>query len=190
MTQAKFHLENWRDYYNAKLDEEDLKSQIDGAYEGECTDIDDCGDTIYTSVGSSVNDVTYVTYEDDETGEEIEDEEVYYTAYYSYNVKYQVSDDLSYYMEDIERALNDAIESGQSTFEIEVPYTAVDTYDVEIDGIWNESDVEVSESDLWDAAKEDILGGLDEPTDARHNGDCIQPASDKEMRFICTIPAE
>ena len=190
MTQAKFHLENWREYYNAKLDEDDLKSQIDGAYEGECTDLDDCGDTIYTSVEACVNDVTYVTYEDDETGEEIEDQEVYYTAYFSYNVKYQISNDLDYYMDDIERALNDAIESGQSTFEIEVPYIAVDTYDVSIDSIENDSGVDVSESDLYDAVSEDILGGLDEPTDARHNGDCIQPASDKSMRFICTIPAE
>ena len=167
-----------------------MKSQIDGAYEGECTDIDDCGDTIYTSVEAIVNDVTYVTYEDDETGEEIEDQEVYYTAYFSYNVKYQIDNDLDYYMDDIEQSLKDAIESGQSTFEIEVPYIAVDTYDVSIDSIENDSGVDVSESDLYDAVSEDILGGLDEPTDARHNGDCIQPASDKSIRFICTIPAE
>ena len=196
MTETKFHLEDWMNYYKARLDKDDFNSSIDDLYEGYPTaKIDVSGDTITTHVEAGFALDLDMFFEDVETGEEIETEE-YAVADYEYTVVYKLDDLDSDDIEEIEEDLNEALNEEESTFEITVPATVIEVRDVNI--------TDVEQCDIDDEILERIGGGsavlralqksvtqeLSECKDARHNGDFIQPPQDKDVKFICTIPAE
>lgn len=198
LAEQEFQVEDWMNYYNAKLDEADLNDSIDSYYEGYPTaKIDVAGDTITTEVESSLALYMGMFFEDAETGEEIETD-AYVVADFTYTVVYKVDNDLDDYIEDIEESLNEAIKSGSSTFEITVPAEVVEVRDVDVTYVeqCRFDDDELAEriaggeSAIIREIKSDIEQDLSEATDARHNGDCIQPPADKDVKFVCTIPAE
>lgn len=193
-SKQKFHLEDWMNYYNAKLDEEDLNSRIDDLYEGyPNAKIDLSGDTITTHVESGLALYLDMFFEDVETGEEIETE-AYVVADFSYTDIYKLDDLDSDDLEEIEESLNESINAEESTFDINVSATVIEVRDVEITDI-EQHDIDEDlveriggESAIVRALRESVTRELSQWKDARHNGDFIQPPQDKEVKFICTIP--
>ena len=192
-----FHAENWMNYYNAKIDERYFNDTIDDCYEGwPNAKIDVSGDTITTRVESGFSYCIDMFFEDAETGEEIETESDV-TADFEYTVVYKVDNDLDDFIEDIEESLNKAIDAGESTFEIIAPISVVEVKNVEVTNVEEHHlDDEIvarisgGESAIVKEIQTSIENDLSEATDARHNGDFIQPPMDKEVRFICTIPTK
>ena len=183
----KFHAKDWLNYYNAKLDEDDLKDSFSEEDLSGATSIQFDGEIISADLESNVSDLISVMAVDDETDEE-EEYEVEIFADFTYSVDYKI-DDLEEYIEDFTRSLNDAIDKEESTFEIRVPFVAGKAYDLEVN-VTEIYDDEVDESKVRQAAFEYISNSLDEPTFQMHHGDFILPPSDKEIKFVCTIPAE
>lgn len=183
-------------YYNAKLDKDNFNSSIDDCYEGyPNAKIDVSGDTITTHVESGLALDLDMFFEDVETGEEIETES-YVVADFNYTVVYKLDDLDSDDLEEIEESLNESINEEESIFEITVPATVIEVRDVEITYIeQHDIDEEIierigSESAIVRSLRESVTQELSQWKDARHNGDFIQPPQDKEVKFICTIPAE
>ena len=195
-TKQSFHLEDWMNYYKARLDKDELNGSIDDLYEGYPTaKIDVSGDTITTHVEAGLALDLDMFFEDVETGEEIETEE-YAVADYEYTVVYKLDDLDSDDIEEIEEALNAALNEEESTFEIIVPATVIEVRDVNITDVEQcDIDDEIlerigGESAVLRALQNSVTRELSECKDARHNGDFIQPPQDKDVKFICTIPAE
>ena len=195
-SKQKFHLEDWMNYYKARLDKDDLNDKIYDLYEGYSNaKIEVSGDTITTHVEAGLALDLDMFFEDVETGEEIETEE-YTVADYEYTVVYKLDDLDSDDIEEIEEALNAALNEEESTFEIIVPATVIEVRDVNITDVEQcDVDDEIlerigSESAVLGALQKSVTQELSELKDARHNGDFIQPPQDKDVKFICTIPAE
>lgn len=189
---TKFQAENWREHYNAELDEEDLDDQINRSSEGSLSSFSLDGDKLVTKVASELECVFMLEYVDDESGfdDEIETEvdgNLTYTAEYKVNSDHFVDG-----VDEIEDALNEAIESGQSTFEVKVLAEPVSVSDVliEADRIECYDIDEYDEHKMLELAIKDVENGLNHASYQAHAGDSFQPPSDKELTFICTIPAE
>ena len=189
---AKFQAENWREYYNAKLDDEDLDDQINRWSEGSLSSFSLDGDKLVTKIVSELECVFMLEHVDDESGfdDEIETEvdgNLTYTAEYKVNSDHFVDG-----VDEVEEALNEAIESGQSTFEVKVLAEHVSVSDVliEADRIECYDIDEYDEHKMLELAIKDVENGLNHASYQAHAGDSFQPPSDKEVRFICTIPVE
>lgn len=191
MTEVKFHAEDWMNYYKAKIDEEDLKDSFDNEDCSKVTSIRFDGETFNVELESDVSSIICIETENDETGEE-EELDVEIGANFSYSVDYKINKDLERYLEDFNKALNEAINADESTFEIEVPYFAGEAYDVRIDDVevYETYGNDIDEDDVYPDVLSFVRSSLAHPTDSRHAGDHIQPPSDKEVRFICTIPTD
>lgn len=197
VSKQKFHTEDWLNYYNAKIDERYLGDYIDDCYEGyPDAKIEMSSDTITTHVESGFSYCIGMIFEDAETGEEIETESDV-TADFEYTVVYKVDNDLDDFIEDIEESLNEAINADESTFEIIVPISVVEVKNVEVTYVENHhldddfvARISGGESAIVREIQSNIERDLSEATDARHNGDFIQPPQDKEVTFICTIPTK
>lgn len=195
-SKQKFHLEDWMNYYKARLDKDNLNDHIDDLYEGYPTaKIEVSGDTITTHVEAGFALDLDMFFEDVESGEEIETE-AYAVADYEYTVVYKLDDLENDDIEEIEESLNEAINEEESTFEITVPATVIEVRDVVITDVEQcEIDDEIlerigGESAIVRSLRESVTQELSQWKDARHNGDFIQPPQDKEVKFICTIPTE
>ena len=186
-SKQKFHIEDWINYYKVELDEEDLIDLFDSEDLSKVTSIYFDGETLSVDLESNVSDLVYITNTDDESGEE-EEHEVEIFADFSYSVDYKI-DDLEKCLEDFNEALNEAINKEESTFEIRVPFVAGEAFDLDVDvtEIYND---EVDEDDVHQAAHKSIECGLASASFEMHHGDSVQPPSDKEIKFICTIPSE
>ena len=197
LTKQEFHIDDWLNYYNAKIDERYLGDYIDDCYEGyPDAKIEMSGDTITTHVESGFSYCIGMIFEDAETGEEIETESDV-TADFAYTVIYKVDNDLDDFIEDIEESLNNALNNEESTFEIIVPISVVEVKNVEVTYVENHhldddfvARISGGESAIVREIQSNIERDLSEATDARHNGDFIQPPIDKEVRFICTTPTK
>lgn len=186
-SKQKFHIEDWINYYKAEIDEDDLKESFDSEDCSKATSISFDGETISADLESSVSECVSVTCTDDETNEESErDVEIF--AEFDYSVDYKM-DNLEECIEDFNESLNEALNQEETTFEIRVPFVAGEAYDLEVD-VTEIYDDEVDYDDVHRAALESIENGLTYSTFEMHHGDFIQPPSDKEIKFICTIPAE
>ena len=183
----KFHIEDWMNYYKARLDEDDLKDLFSEEDLSGATSIQFDGETISVDLESNISDLISAMSVDDETDEE-DEREVEIFAEFTYSVDYKM-DNLEEYIEDFTRSLNDAIDKEESTFEIRVPFVAGKAYDLEVN-VTEIYDDEVDEGKVRQAAFEHISDSLDEPTFQMHHGDSIQPPQDKEVTFICTIPTK
>lgn len=182
------NLEDLMNRYKARLDEEYLKDLFDEEDCSKATSISFDGSTIEVDLESGVSEIIYVESEDNETGRETEyDVEV--GADFSYSVDYTIGEDFDEYLEDFQNALNEAIESGQSTFKIEVPFEASEAYNIEVGEIEIYDD-EVDEEEVYAEAVRSIERGLANTSFEMHHGDHIQPPQNKMVRFICTIPTE
>lgn len=177
------------DYYDAKLDKDDLKYLIDEEDCSNVTSIQFDGSLIATSLESSVSEIISVESTDDETGEETE-YDVEIGAEFSYSVEYNLNtQDLEHYIKDFDEALNESLNLEESTFEIRVPFTASEAYDLNVYGVEIYDD-EADEDEVYAEVVRYLEQSLKRPTDARHNGDFVQPPSNKMVRFICKIPTE
>ena len=185
----KFHLEDWMDYYDAELDKDDLKYLIGEEDCSKVTSIQFDGSLIATNLESSVSEIISVESTDDETGEETE-YDVEIGAEFSYSVEYNLNtQDLEHYIKEFDESLNEALNLEESTFEIRVPFSASEAYDLNVYGVEIYED-EADEDDVYAEVVRYLEQSLKSPTDARHNGDFVQPPSNKMVRFICKIPTE
>lgn len=188
MTETKFHIEDWMSHYKATLDEDDLRETIE---------YDDCcrvhsialnGEVIKVECYNGVDIMRDISITD-ETGRD-KDIEVYAGVGYLYDVDFTIGD-VSSRIDTIEEALNAAIEAGASTFIVSVPCAACEVYNYAIDGI-EVYEGDVAENDVREDITKAIAHGLTTPNHGLklHTDDAIMPPSDKEVKFICTIPAE
>ena len=183
----EFHIDDWMNYYKAKLDEDDLKDSINDQDLSDATSIRFDGSIIKADLESNMSDLVNVIAVDDETDEE-EEYEVEIFADFSYSVDYKI-DDIESYIEDFNEALNDALDKEESTFEIKVPFSAGEAYNLEVN-VTEIYDDEVDEDDVRQSAYEMVRDSLAEESFQMHHGDAIQPPRDKEVLFICTIPSK
>ena len=195
MTETKFHLEDWMNYYDAKLDEEDLNHAIELYREGyPNAKINVSGDVITTHVEAGFALDMNMFFEDIVTGEEIENRS-FTVAEFRYTVDYKL-DDLKYDIDDIEKSLNQAIESGQSKFSLLVSMNVIGVRDVEITEIESHSlskdlvERVGGEQSVVESLRKTVMRDLTEWTDTNQDEGFLQPPQYKLVRFICTIPAE
>ena len=195
MTETKFHLEDWMNYYDAKLDEEDLNHAIELYREGyPNAKINVSGDVITTHVEAGFALDMDMFFEDIVTGEEIENRS-FTVAEFRYTVDYKL-DDLKYDIDDIEKSLNQAIESGQSKFSLLVSMNVIGVRDVEITEIESHSlskdlvERVGGERSVVESLRKTVMRDLTEWTDTNQDEGFLQPPQYKLVRFICTIPAE
>lgn len=195
MTETKFHLEDWMNYYDAKLDEEDLNHAIELYREGyPNAKINVSGDVITTHVEAGFALDMDMFFEDIITGEEIENRS-FTVAEFRYTVDYKL-DDLKYDIDDIEKSLNQAIESGQSKFSLLVSMNVIGVRDVEITEIESHSlskdlvERVGGEQAVVESLRKTVMRDLTEWTDTNQDEGFLQPPQYKLVRFICTIPAE
>ena len=185
----KFHLENWKEYYNARLDEESLLDQIEEYEEGQKVKADLSDDKLVTEVTNTLDGyIIMVDYVDDETGEE-DMIEIEVSGDLVYTAEYKL-EDVESNLDDIEESLRDAIESGQSTFEFMLPAKLVNVSNISIDQVECFDLDEYDERKIHDLALKEISHSLVTVTSQAHAGDFIQLPEDKNLTFICTIPAE
>lgn len=194
MTETKFHLEDWMNYYDAKLDEEDLNHAIELYREGyPNAKINVSGDVITTHVEAGFALDMDMFFEDIVTGEEIENRS-FTVAEFRYTVDYKL-DDLKYDIDDIEKSLNQAIESGQSKFSFLVSMNVIGVRDVEITEIESHSlskdlvERVGGEQAVVESLRKTVMRDLTEWTDTNQDEGFLQPPQYKLVRFICTIPA-
>ena len=186
---TKFHIENWKEHYNAKLDEESLLDQIEEYEEGQRVKADLSDDKLVTEVTNTLDGyIIMVDYVDDETGEE-DEIEIEVSSDLVYTAEYKL-EEIESNLDEIEESLNDAIESGQSTFEVLVPAKVVSVSNVSIDQVECFDLEDYDERKIHELALKEISHSLTTVTSQAHAGDFIQPPEDKEVKFICTIPAE
>lgn len=192
---TKFHLEDWMNYYDAKLDEEDLNHAIELYREGyPNAKINVSGDVITTHVEAGFALEMDMFFEDVVTGEEIENRS-FIVAEFRYTVDYKL-DDLKYDIDDIEKSLNQAIESGQSKFSFLVSMNVIGVRDVEITEIESHSlskdlvERVGGEQAVVESLRKTVMRDLTEWTDTNQDEGFLQPPQYKLVRFICTIPAE
>lgn len=187
---TKFQIENWREYYNAKLDEEDLLGQIEDACEGESAAISLSGDKLVTKVTHELDGyIVMAEYVDDETGDE-DEIELEISGDLKYTAEYKVdSEDIN--LSAVEEALAEAVEAGRSTFEVEVYADLVSVSDVSIDQVDCYDLDEYDERKIYNLALKEITNDLNDSTYYPNSqaGDSLNPTR-KELTFICTIPAE
>lgn len=195
MTETKFHLEDWMNYYDAKLDEEDLNHAIELYREGyPNAKINVSGEVITTYVEAGFALDMDMFFEDIVTGEEIENRS-FTVAEFRYTVDYKL-DDLKYDIDDIEKSLNQAIESGQSKFSLLVSMNVIGVRDVEITEIESHSlskdlvERVGGEQAVVESLRKTVMRDLTEWTDTNQDEGFLQPPQYKLVRFICTIPAE
>ena len=188
MSETKFHAEDWMSYYKATLDKDDLKEKIE---------YDDCcrvhaialnGEVIKVECYNGVDIMRNISITD-ETGRDKEIE-VYAGVDYIYDVDFAIGG-VSSRIDTIEEALNAAIEAGASTFIVSVPFTAGEVYNYSIDAI-HVYKGDVAEREVFEDITKAIAHGLTTPNHGLklHTDDAIVPPTDKEVHFICTIPAE
>lgn len=192
---TKFHLEDWMNYYDAKLDEEDLNHAIELYREGyPNAKINVSGDVITTHVEAGFALDMDMFFEDIVTGEEIENRS-FTVAEFRYTVDYKL-DDLKYDIDDIEKSLNQAIESGQSKFSLLVSMNVIGVRDVEITEIESHSlskdlvERVGGEQSVVESLRKTVMRDLTEWTDTNQDEGFLQPPQYKLVRFICTIPTE
>ena len=195
MTETKFHLEDWMNYYDAKLDEEDLNHAIELYREGyPNAKINVSGEVITTHVEAGFALDMDMFFEDIVTGEEIENRS-FTVAEFKYTVDYKL-DDLKYDIDDIEKSLNQAIESGQSKFSLLVSMNVIGIRDVEITEIESHSlskdlvERVGGEQAVVESLRKTVMRDLTEWTDTNQDEGFLQPPQYKLVRFICTIPNE
>lgn len=195
MTETKFHLEDWMNYYDAKLDEEDLNHAIELYREGyPNAKINVSGDVITTYVEAGFALDMDMFFEDIVTGEEIENRS-FTVAEFRYTVDYKL-DDLKYDIDDIEKSLNQAIESGQSKFSLLVSMNVIGVRDVEITEIESHSlskdlvERVGGEQAVVESLRKTVMRDLTEWTDTNQDEGFLQPPQYKLVRFNCTIPTE
>ena len=192
VSKQKFHIEDWMNYYKAEIDEDDLKELFDSEDCSKAKSISFDGETISADLESDVSKHVYVTSTDDDTGAE-DEYEVEVSAEFAYSVDYKI-DDIERRIEDFSESLNEALNKEESTFEIRVPFLAGEVYDLDLDNVETyESEIDedkVDKDDVYQATFESIKDDLSNSTFEMHHGDSIQPPRDKDVKFICTIPAE
>ena len=192
VSKQKFHIEDWMNYYKAEIDEDDIKELFDSEDCSKAKSISFDGETISADLESDVSKYVYVTSTDDDTGAE-DEYEVEVSAEFAYSVDYKI-DDIERRIEDFSESLNEALNKEESTFEIRVPFLAGEVYDLDLDNVETyESEIDkdkVDKDDVYQATFESIKDDLSNSTFEMHHGDSIQPPRDKDVKFICTIPAE
>ena len=193
MTEIKFNTEDWLNYYNAEIDKAYLKDLFKEEECSRVTSADFYGEILDVRLESDFSGVAYPPNYDAETGEEIESQDgVEIEATYFCEIYYKIGD-LGSRIEDFNESLNNAIKNGESKFEIKVPIVVDEIYDIQLEDV-EIYDEEADEDGVRETVFADVANRLDNiASNSRleiSGGRSIQPPTDKEIKFICTIPAE
>lgn len=188
MSRQQFHVENWVEYYKAELDDDNLKNIIDEYYEGTLLSYYVSDDVLETSVSSQLYDY-YVSevYLNEETYEEI-DAEFEIDAIINYETNYQMLfNEVDF--DKCQEALNNALESGESTFvvEVEADVTFASIFNIDVTAYREHEELDADETYqlIEKSIERDFL-------ESRYNASAsntLQRPSDKILRFVCTIPS-
>lgn len=190
MKKQRFHIENWMDYYNAELDDDDFRelifheehSIITSGYFDHATT---------TSVNLESNAIVTVcaTIIDEETGDEREDD-VEVEVDFRYSVDYTLDQDrIKKRIRDLNRALNEALDQEAHMFEIRVPFVASEAYNIDV-SVVDIYDDEADEEEVYTLVSDEIESRLTDLSSRKHIKESIKPPSNKDVRFVCRIPDE
>ena len=187
MSRQQFHVENWVEYYKAELDDDALKNIINEYCEGTLLSYYVSDDVLETSVRSQLYDY-YVSdvYLNEETYEEI-DAEFEIDAIINYEANYQMLfNDVDF--DKCQEALNNALESGESTFvvEVEAEVNVASIFDIDVTAYREHDELDADEA--YQVIEKSIERNF---LESRYNASAhntLQRPSDKILRFICTIP--
>lgn len=190
MRKQRFHIEDWMNYYNAEIDDLDLKELIFQEENSKITSgYFDHATTTSVNLESNAIITVRATIIDDETGEEREDD-VEVDVDFSYSVDYTLNQDrLKKRIQDLNRSLNEALDEEAYKFEIRVPFTTSEAYDINI-CIIDIYDDEADEGDVYTVVFDEIKSRLTNSSPKRRMKESIKPPSNKEVRFVCRIPEE
>ena len=187
MTERKFQLDDFLEYYRAEIDRGWLREQPYDENEGELKSCEIEGDMLKTVTSSCVNDFTInVSKINEESGEEV-DVEVYICTDYKYTTYYRLLiEQLD--VSKCEEALQQAIERGDLTFVVDVGasvYAIEDLY-ADVDGCYAKPEIDEREfCYVIDACF------YHDPKILTRNPsiqEVFKHPEDKTVRLICTIP--
>lgn len=194
MTEQKFHIEDWRNYYKAEIDEDNLKELFKEEECSRVTSAEFYDETLDVRLEADFSGVVYPSIYYSESDEGVESQEgVEIEATYYCEIYYKIGN-FDSRIEDFNESLNNAIKNGESTFEIVVPFIVDEIYDIQLEDVEvydEKADEEFVREPIFDA----VACKLDNvatrwKTLEISSGSPIQPPSAKQIKFICTIPAE
>ena len=193
MTEVKFNTEDWRNYYNAEIDEAYLKDLFK---EEECSRVTSSNfydETLDVRLEADFSGIVYPSRYYNESDEVESQEGVEIEATYFCEIYYKVGN-LNDRIENFNEALNNAIKNGESKFEIIVPFVIDEIYDIQLEDA-EACGEDVDEDSILEPIFDAVACRLDNvaakwKTLEITDGSPIQPPQDKEIKFICTIPAE
>ena len=194
MTEVKFNTDNWRDYYNAEIDEAYLKDLFK---EEECSRVTSSNfydETLDVRLEADFSGIVYPSRYYNNSDDGVESQEgVEIEATYFCEIYYKVGN-LNDRIENFNEALNDAIKNGESKFEIIAPFVIDEIYDIQLEDA-EACGEDVEESFILEPIFDAVACRLDNVADKWKTleitgGNPIQPLQDKEIKFVCTIPAE
>lgn len=190
MRKQRFHIDDWMDYYNAEIDDLDLKELIFHEEHSMITSgYFDHAKTTSVNLESNAIITVCATIIDEETGDEREDD-VEVDVNFSYSVDYTLDQDgLKKRIRDLNRSLNEALDEEAYKFEIRVLFTASEAYNIDV-CIIDVYDDEADEGDVYTVVSEEIKSRLTNSSSRKRMKESIKPPSNKEVRFICRIPDE
>lgn len=187
MSRQQFHVENWVEYYKAELDDDALKNIMNEYYEGTLLSYYISGNVLETSVRSQLYDY-YVSdvYLNEETYEEI-DAEFIIDAIINYEANYQILfNEVDF--DKCQEAFNDTLESGESTFvvEVEAEVNIASIFDIDVTSYRQHEELDADEA--YQVIEKSIERNF---LESRYNvsaRNTLQRPSDKILRFVCVIP--
>lgn len=194
ITEVKFNTDNWRNYYNAEIDEAYLKDLFK---EYECSRVTSAhfyDETLDVRLEADFSGIVYPSRYYNKSDDGVESQEgVEIDATYFCEIYYKVGN-LDGRIEDFNESLNNAIKNGESKFEIIVPFVIDEIYDIQLEDA-EACGEDVEESFILEPIFDAVACRLDNVADKWETleitgGNPIQPPQDKEIKFICTIPAE
>lgn len=187
MSKQAFHVENWVEYYKATLDVDTLRNVINENYEGSLLSYHVSDDVLETSVRSHLYDYWVSdVYLDEETYEEI-DAEFEIDVIINYETNYQIAFDKVDF-DKCQEALNNALESGESTFvvEVEAEVSVASIFDIDVTAYREHEELDADEA--YQVIEKSIERDFSKSQYNASAHNTLQRPSDKILRFVCMIP--
>ncbi len=192
MTEVKFNSANWFEYYNAKLDTEDLNDMLEESNVGSLYEVRSISTNELTIdvINSFSYEGEYFEFEDAETGDIIKVYETDVSADYSFTASYTLG------IKDLDScidSLKEAIDNDQDTFEIEVracvkEATNVEVYDIEHD-VDDDTIIRIGGESVFEKEMQEMIEWQLSEAEI-HSSEIIEKPKDVVLKFICTSLVE
>lgn len=192
MTEVKFNSNNWFEYYNAKLDTEDLNDVLEESNVGSLHEVRSisANELAIDIINIFKYEGEYFEFEDAETGDIIKVYETDVSADYSFTAVYTID------IEDFDscnEVLKEAIDNDQDKFEIEFRARVKDVTNVEVYNIEHDVDddtiIRIGGESVFEKAMQEMIEWQLSETEI-NTSNMIERPKDVVLKFVCTIPVK